>query len=90
MNYKYDEREIVEDVMAYINGTYSQHYGGEVSAMDAIISIGHGLAKCLADIIKYAMRFGKKDGENEKDLMKIIHYAVIAIFILRKGRSASQ
>ena len=34
---------------------------------------------CIRDRIKYAQRFGKKDGRNEKDLYKIIHYAVILL-----------
>ena len=28
---------------------------------------------------KYAPRFGKKDGKNEKDLYKVIHYAIILL-----------
>ena len=32
------------------------------------------------DIMKYAMRCGKKEGSDaEMDLLKIIHYAIIAI-----------
>jgi hypothetical protein len=30
--------------------------------------------------MKYAQRYGKKDGYNRKDLMKIIHYAIIAMY----------
>ena len=30
--------------------------------------------------MKYAQRYGKKNGYNRKDLMKIIHYAVIAMY----------
>ena len=29
--------------------------------------------------MKYAQRYGKKNGYNRKDLMKIIHYAIIAM-----------
>ena len=32
-------------------------------------------------IMKYAMRFGKKDGID--DLLKIIHYTMIAIYTFR-------
>ena len=35
--------------------------------------------------MKYAMRFGKKDGKNIDDLLKIIHYTMIAIYILKIG-----
>jgi hypothetical protein len=34
--------------------------------------------------MKYAMRFGKKDGKNPKDLFKIIHYAIIAYYVMNK------
>jgi hypothetical protein len=30
--------------------------------------------------MKYAMRYGKKDDKN-KELLKIIHYAMIALYI---------
>ena len=29
--------------------------------------------------MKYAQRYGKKDGRNIKDLFKIIHYAIILL-----------
>ena len=34
--------------------------------------------------MKYAQRFGKKEGRNEKDLYKIIHYAVILLGEMHK------
>ena len=35
----------------------------------------------ILNIMKYAMRFGKKDGKSDKDLLKIIHYAIIALYL---------
>ena len=32
--------------------------------------------------MKYAQRFGKKDGKNRKDLLKILHYTMIALYNL--------
>ena len=29
--------------------------------------------------LKYAQRYGKKEGKNKKDLMKVIHYAIIQL-----------
>ena len=29
--------------------------------------------------IKYAKRFGKKNGDNPKDIMKIIHYCIFLL-----------
>jgi hypothetical protein len=33
----------------------------------------------MGNIIKYAKRYGKKNGKNKEDLLKIIHYAVILL-----------
>ena len=47
-----------------------------------IIDAGHGEGFCMGNIMKYAMRCGKKDGSDaEMDLLKIIHYAIIAIHL---------
>ena len=46
-----------------------------------IIDSGHGEGFCIGNIMKYAMRYGKKDGKNIKDLQKIIHYAIINIYL---------
>ena len=45
-----------------------------------IIDGGHGEGFCIGNIMKYAQRYGKKNGYNRKDLMKIIHYAIIAMY----------
>jgi hypothetical protein len=34
----------------------------------------------MGNILKYAQRYGKKDGKNRKDLMKVIHYAIIQLY----------
>ena len=66
----------------YIDRTYEQHYaGGKYQATDMILDAGHGEGFCLGNIMKYAMRYGKKDGKNKQDLQKIIHYAIIAIHL---------
>jgi hypothetical protein len=31
--------------------------------------------------MKYAQRYGKKGGKNRKDLLKILHYTIIALFV---------
>ena len=35
----------------------------------------------MGNILKYAMRYGKKNGKNKDDLLKLIHYAIIAISV---------
>jgi hypothetical protein len=31
--------------------------------------------------MKYAQRYGKKGGKNRSDLLKVIHYGIIALYI---------
>ena len=83
--YKFKEDEILKDMEVYINNTYSQHYSnGKYQATDMIIDSGYGEGFCLGNIMKYAMRFGKKNGKDNKDLKKIIHYAIIALYLNSK------
>jgi len=81
IDYKYDEDKNIKQIMDYIDSTYSQHYSGKYQATDMIIDAGHGAGFCVGNIMKYAKRYGKKDGYNRKDLMKIIHYAMIQLYV---------
>jgi hypothetical protein len=81
-NYIFHEDKLIEEIKAYVDATYSQHYAqNKYQATDFIVDSGHGLGFCLGNVIKYAQRYGKKDGHNKKDLMKVIHYAIIAMSI---------
>ena len=83
MEYKFDEKQNLLGLQGYIDQTYSEHYAnGKYQATDMIIDAGHGEGFCMGNIMKYAMRCGKKDGSDaEMDLLKIIHYAIIAIHL---------
>ena len=82
MNYKFDEGELLKQIQQYIEGTYVQHYAaGKIQSTEFIIDSGHGLGFAMGNIIKYAQRYGKKSGYNRNDLMKVIHYAIIALSI---------
>ena len=79
-NYKFSEAEILFDVQSYIDDTYSSHYAKEPKqATELIIENGLGDGFCIGNILKYAQRYGKKDGHNKNDLMKVIHYAIIQL-----------
>jgi len=81
MNYKFNEDKILKEIKKYIDSTYDQHYAsGKYQATDMIIDAGHGESFSIGNIMKYAMRCGKKD-EKKKELMKIVHYAIIALYI---------
>ena len=86
--YKFNEANTIEQIKRYVDMTYEKHYGyGKYQATDMIIDAGYGEAFCIGNIMKYAMRYGKKPnpvtGEynNQGDLLKIIHYAIIAIHL---------
>jgi hypothetical protein len=82
INYKFKEDKLVVEVKSYIDGTYSGHYGGTIQPTEAISAAGFGTGFILGDIIKYAMRYGKKGKtpeDHRKDLLKIAHYAILAL-----------
>jgi len=80
--YKFNEHKLVEELQDYIDDTYSEHYASDkYQATDVIIDSGHGAGFCMGNIMKYAKRYGNKDGYNRKDLMKILHYAIIMLHI---------
>ena len=78
MNYKFNEDKILNELKAYIGNTYAQHYAnGKYQATDMIIDSGYGEGFCLGNIMKYAMRYKRKDQGYLKDILKLIHYAII-------------
>ena len=80
--YKFHEDIILKIAKDYIDNTYNEHYAnGKYQATDLIVDAGHGEGFCMGNIMKYAMRYGKKEGRNQVDLLKLIHYAVIAYYI---------
>ena len=82
-DYKFNEDKILETIKFHIDDTYNQHYANDkYQATDMILDAGHGEGFCVGNIMKYAMRYGKKEGKNHKDLLKIIHYAIIALYLV--------
>jgi hypothetical protein len=81
IDYKYNENNALCTIKDYIDSTYTQHYSGKYQATDMIIDAGHGTGFCIGNIMKYAKRYGKKDGLNKADLLKIIHYAIIQLHV---------
>lgn len=86
LEYKFDEGQILDDVRTYVNSTYGKHYAGRYQATDMIMAAGHGIGFCVGNIMKYAWRVGKKGGYNEDDVMKVIHYALILMHIIRQKK----
>tara|TARA_A100000171_G_scaffold52782_1_gene73040 strand:+ start:8385 stop:8648 length:264 start_codon:yes stop_codon:yes gene_type:complete len=80
--YKFEENTHIQELEDYINGTYGQHYATDkYQATDVIIDSGHGEGFCIGNIMKYAKRYGNKEGKNRKDLLKILHYGIIMLYV---------
>ena len=93
--YKYNEAKHLADLKEYIDSTYSAHYAkSKMQATEIMIDAGYGEGFCMGSILKYWQRYGKKDGYNRKDLLKILHYAIIMLSIhdkkIEKGIDATK
>jgi hypothetical protein len=78
-HYKYSEERILKELADYISGTYNAHYSAgddKIQTLDLIEACGDGEAFCRSNILKYASRYDKK-GTARRDIMKILHYAVL-------------
>ena len=84
-NFKYHEDEILKDIQEYVSRTYQGHYTGskhefrKVQTIDLMAARDIASNFCQANILKYGSRYGSKDGKNQKDLMKVIHYAMLLL-----------
>ena len=83
--WKYNEDKILKEVEDYVTGTYHGHYCGDQDGYADIQTIDLMAAKklaagfCQANILKYGSRYGDKDGRNKRDLLKVIHYAMLLL-----------
>lgn len=82
IEYKFNEDKLIQELQEYVDSTYDGHYATDkYQATDIICDAGYGMGFLLGNVIKYAKRYGKKGDidEHKKDLMKILHYALIAL-----------
>ena len=80
IDYKYSEDRILKELKEYVDATYGEHYSqNKFQATEFIMDSGHGEGFCIGNIMKYAQRYGKKNGYNRDDLMKVVHYAIMAL-----------
>lgn len=84
INYRFREDEIIQILKDYIDSTYSEHYVPDAEDLEEMQTI-EAIDKfaCPArmwtkgEIFKYVSRQGDKKGHERKDLLKILHYAVL-------------
>jgi len=83
-DYKYNEDLYISEIADYIGKTYGEHYSrNKFQATEFIIDSGHGTGFCVGNVLKYAQRYGRKGSPDDwrKDLMKVIHYAIIQLHV---------
>jgi len=83
--WKYNEDKIFKDIENYVTSTYGSHYCGhnqdykDIQTIDLMAAKDLAVGFCQSNILKYGSRYGDKDGRNKRDLMKVIHYAMLLL-----------
>ena len=93
VNYKYNEGKTLAELKEYIDSTYDEHYSkNKFQATEFIIDGGHGEGFCIGNIMKYAQRYGKKGSASDarKDMLKVLHYALIQLHIHDEEQNENQ
>lgn len=84
IQYKYAEDKILADLKKHLDGTYSEHYMTEnqsIECFDAWIALGDSTPTFRNTALKYLWRYGKKNGNNKKDLLKAMHYICMCLYV---------
>lgn len=79
---KYGEDQFLAKALDYIKSTYNQHYVDDrqtqlIDLFDSDMDINELIGFLRINSVKYLKRFGKKEGYNERDLLKAIHYTTL-------------
>lgn len=82
---QYSEQETLNQLAEYIKSTYGRHYQqtDDIQVLD-LMQGAEGLHFCKWNVVKYLMRFGKKDGFNKKDLLKASHYLTLMMHFYKQ------
>jgi hypothetical protein len=84
IDYKFREDELINEVKNYIDSTYTAHYcQSGIQSSEVIVDRGRGIGFFLGNVDKYNARYGNKGTKDDhrKDLLKIIHYALLALYV---------
>lgn len=78
---KYLEEQYLDEIGAYIKGTYNQHYAtNDIQVIDIWLARGTLQTTAIDTSMKYLLRYGKKEGFNRKDLLKALHYIILTMY----------
>lgn len=91
IDYVFDEERLLTEFRTYIDNTYREHYAkgtGKIQTYQLMLQSEdrRALNFAVMSIMKYADRFGNKNGYARKDLWKIAHFALLAIHALDNER----
>lgn len=83
MKLKYREDVLLEEFSRYVAETYGEHYVSPngVQSLDLIFATGNGPGFCVGNCMKYLARYGKKRGLNRDDVLKVLHYALLLLYV---------
>ena len=82
INYKYNEESLINELKQYVDKTYDEHYSlNKFQATEFVIDSGHGVGFTVGNVMKYAQRYGKKSGRNRQDILKVLHYALMLLYV---------
>lgn len=82
IQYKYNEENLIKELKKYVDTTYVQHYAqNKIQTTEFVIDNGDGIGFTRGNIVKYVQRYGKKAGSNRQDLLKVLHYALIMLYV---------
>ena len=90
--WRYGEGPILEALEAHLKSTYSSHYTNDkddIQTIDVFAYRGTLATTSIDNAIKYLMRYGKKNGKNEMDLIKAMHYLILAMAFERKQEAVA-
>lgn len=81
IKYKRNEGKIIDAFKQYVDSTYAAHYTSDTGrdVIDDWEDMGIAKENFQGNITKYNKRFGKKEGDNPKDIIKIMHYCVFLL-----------
>ena len=79
--YKFDEERLLKEIKEYIDSTYKEHYaaGEKIQVTEFIMSHLDTPDFLRGNVLKYAARYGMKEGYNRKDILKSLHYCLLLL-----------
>lgn len=84
IQFRFNEDKSLEEITSYIKTTYTAHYaaGGGHQLFDDLVAENEAKEFFKWNARKYLTRFGKKEGENRKDIIKALHYTILLLGVL--------